>query len=56
MSNPALRRSLNADFKGAGLDLRVIHLSPDQLETFDNRFVDLELQIDDDGIISPRPI
>lgn len=45
------RRSLNEDFKRSGSDLRVLHLSPSQLDSFDSFNTGLNLEIDSDGLI-----
>lgn len=50
------RRSLNEDFRRAGSDLRVIHLSPEQLETFDSFGTDIPLEIDADGFVGVKPL
>lgn len=51
----AHRESLNRDLQDAGCDVRVIRLSPTQLEDFDHSPTDLDLMIDDDGVIGVCP-
>jgi hypothetical protein len=50
----ANRVSFNQDLRDRGLDLRLIYLSPSQVETFDSFSTDLNLQVDDDGFVSVR--
>jgi len=51
LRNPVTRRSLNSDLKAAETDLRVLYLSPDQLDSFDSFGSDIPLGIDSDGLI-----
>jgi len=55
LSVPEHRRSLNEDFRRSDSDLRIIYLSPAQVESFDSFMTDLELEIDNDGLIGVRP-